>query len=81
MKITTIDTIAPLTPLQGGADRAAPLAGPRNKPDRVSLSPAALTLQKKDMERIEALASQIADGTYSVNLDQLAEAIVRKESL
>lgn len=57
------------------ADRGA------KAPDRVSLSNEARELQRADAERLEAISRAIADGSYEVDLDTLADAIVRKEQL
>jgi anti-sigma28 factor (negative regulator of flagellin synthesis) len=51
------------------------------KPDRVSLSPETQKLQQAEQERIEALTAEVRGGRYAIDLDAIAEAIVRKEQL
>lgn len=80
MKISNNNIISPLLQLQGDSERMARLdETPRSKPDKVSLSNEAQQMIKKDLEKIEALANQVAEGNYVVDLDALAEAMVRKE--
>lgn len=79
MKITDRSTISPLPAVQAGLERASRAEEKSTgKPDRLSLSDEAQRLLQKDAARTTALAREIAAGRYVVDLDRLAEAIVRR---
>jgi hypothetical protein len=84
VKITDSTRIAPLSPvdLESEIKRATTRgSGQAAQPDRVSVSPAARRMQQEEMDRIAALAEQVAGHQYVIDLDKLADAIVRKELL
>jgi anti-sigma28 factor (negative regulator of flagellin synthesis) len=82
VKVTDRSTVVPLTETRSASEaRPAPAAAPKGKPDRISLSEEAQRLLNKKAEQIRLIAQQIAEGSYSFDLDQLADAIVRKETL
>jgi len=84
VKISDRTTIAPLPQVTTvSSKRSARVESdrPAGVPDRVSFSDEVQRMLKEDAERVPAIRRQIAEGTYRVDLNQLAEAIVRKEGL
>lgn len=81
MKITPTTTIQAPRELEPAWERAPVNPLTAKKPDRVSLSPEAQKLQQAELDRIEELTARVREGRYTIDLDALAEAIVRKEQL
>lgn len=81
MKITPTTIVQAPREVEPAWDRAAIGQAAAKKPDRVSLSAEAQKLQQAEMERIEELTARVREGRYEIDLDAIAEAIVRKEQL
>jgi len=81
MQIKPSDTVTAVQALEREMARSGKVKSPRTKPDRVSLSPEAQRMQQKDLERLAEIAREVREGRYKIDLDQIAEATVRKEML
>lgn len=82
MKITELNSVTPVLPLQEGAEKSARVApSTTESSDRVSLSTEAQQMQAAQAARIAALQKAIADGKYAIDFDRLAEAIISREVL
>ena len=82
MKITARNNIIPIQRTAGPAEAersARPGRGSAAHPDTVKVSSQAQKMQQADARRIADLARAIADGTYQVDMERLADAFVRRE--
>ena len=80
MRIDNREKVLPVGPKRpsrarhgGESERAA------GGPDKVSLSGEVQRLRQARIDRVDALRAQVQGGTYEVDLDAVAEAIVSKE--
>lgn len=80
MNISKLPSVLPVSNVDM-EDRLAPMESDRLQADRVSLSTSVQELHQKKLDHLNELADQIEKGTYKIDLDQLAEAIVNKSSL
>ena len=82
MKVTDRSSVMPTPPVARGKSTAATRrAASGVGADRVSLSPEAQRMRDAGLERVDEIKKSIADGQYTIDLDQLAAAIVQKEQL
>lgn len=81
MKINDRQSPPPVAPAsRKSADRPSrPDTGPATPADRVSLSPEAQRLLQSNLDRVAAIKARVEEGSYKVDLDELASAIVNKE--
>jgi len=79
--VTETNTITPLAAVESGPGRAARTETPKRGPDKVSLSEEVQKKRQENIEHLKEVTQQVADGKYKVNLDLLAEAIMRKEQM
>jgi flagellar biosynthesis anti-sigma factor FlgM len=82
VKVTERNTLSPILEVKETTPRRQASAASQGEiPDRVSISDEAMKMKKADAERIAKIATAIAEGRYKVDLEKLAEALVRKEVL
>jgi len=81
VKITPTTIVQAPREVEPSWDRSPVGPASPKKPDRVSLSAEAQKLQQAEQGRIEELTAQVREGRYEIDLDAIAEAIVRKEQL
>ena len=81
MKISNINQMTPVIEVVDRTEHASQVRAQKTRPDRVSLSHEVQQMQKADIERVQALSKEIAEGRYTVDLVRLAQAIIAKESL
>ncbi len=72
-KVLSVDTQRPSKVRVEGGEKVP------NGPDTVRLSDEVQRLRQQRLERVAELAQQVQDGTYELDLDAIAQAIVLKE--
>ena len=81
MKVTDMKAVTPVIEIVDRSEHVSKARAAANKPDRVSLSPEVQEMQKADIERVQALTKEIAEGRYEIDLVRLAQAIIAREGL
>ncbi len=81
MKVTNSKAMTHVIEVVDRTENASRVRASKSKPDRVSLSQEVQQMQKADIERVQALSKEIAEGRYTIDLVRLAQAIITKESL